>query len=76
MDTAKRVAPTTYNVCLLFWVAKLETSHQRASHVLQSNKKTNGIGGATRLAVSIQLSQFLVHFSPCTFGRSMKLHLP
>ena len=31
--TAKRVVPPTYTVCLLIWVAKLETSQ-----VLQSNK--------------------------------------
>ena len=49
MDTAKRVAPP-YNVCLQFWVAKLETSQTccRAT-------KTNGIGGAARLAVSITI---------------------
>ena len=34
MDTAKRVAPP-YNVCLLFWVAKLESSH-----LLQSIKNS------------------------------------
>ena len=37
-----------YNVCLLIWVAKLETSH-----VLQSNKDKSYRGRSDRLSVSI-----------------------
>ena len=37
-----------YNVCLLIWVAKLETSH-----VLQSNKNKSYRGRSDRLSVSI-----------------------
>ena len=37
-----------YNICLLIWVAKLETSH-----VLQSNKNKSYRGHSDRLSVSI-----------------------
>ena len=37
-----------YNVCLLIWVAKLETSH-----VLQSNKNKTYRGHCAHLSVSI-----------------------
>ena len=40
-----------YNVCLLIWVAKLETSH-----VLQSNKNKSYRGRSDRLSVSIQMA--------------------
>ena len=39
-----------YNVCLLIWVAKLETSH-----VLQSNKNKIYRGRSDRLSVSIDV---------------------
>ena len=39
-----------YNICLLIWVAKLETSH-----VLQSNKNKSYRGRSDRLSVSIIL---------------------
>ena len=45
MDTAKR-AP--YTVCLLIWVAKLETSH-----VLQSNKNITYRGCFERFLLSM-----------------------
>ena len=48
MDTAKRVVGAPYTVCLLSWVAKLETSH-----VLQSNKNKTYRGRWERLSVSI-----------------------
>jgi len=50
MDTAKRVVPP-YAVCLLIWVAKLETSH-----VLQSNKTK--LTGVAEIAYQCQLGSF------------------
>ena len=55
----------TCDVCLLLWVATLETSR-----AFQNNKKPNGIEGATRLSMSIGdkkvakvLILFKYHFS-------------
>ena len=50
-----------YTICLLIWVAKLETSH-----VLQSNKNKTYRG---RLSVSIEI--FLTHFVYCMYLKEM-----
>ena len=49
-----------YNICLLIWVAKLETSH-----VLQSNKNKSYRGRSDRLSVSIAVPM------SCSLGRKV-----